>query len=600
MADTVVGLEIRANSAAAEKSVGNIKKELRAAQQDAISLSREFGELSPQAMQAAKRVAELRDAVADTNERIKLFDPGAKFQVFSNVLNTAAGGFAALTGAAALFGAESEDLQKTLVKVQSALALSQGLSVIADAGKDFQRLGAIAKDALAGIRTGLAATGIGLFVVALGTIVAYWEDIKELVSGVNSETKKLNEAANENAAAEKAKTEQLGNQDNILKLQGKSEKEILQLKINQLTTDIKAQEVAIETGQQVQKQQIAAAERNQKLLKGFLDFIFLPIKQIVQLGTGAINGLIGLVNQIPGVDIDFKINGAIVDQTTDYLTKLIFDPEEVKAQGEAATAEAKAQLLKTQNDLAGLQLAQQGGGATGTTAKAKDDEALKNREAFLAAQRKLNRSSQENELDDFKEFEAQLQSEKDKQAKLDRAREIEAEKAAEEAVKKRREAEEAAKKLDEEIKAQKIANIQIVSSAIGGLADVVGRQTAAGKALAIAQATIDGFLGVQKALASAPPPFNFIAAAAVGIASIANIRKIVATKIPGQGGGGSVPSGLAVAAPSIPKPQQATTQLDQNSLNSIGNAVSRSFVVESDVSSGQERIRRLNRAARLN
>jgi len=120
--------------------------------------------------------------------------------------------------------------------------------------------------------------------------------------------------------------------------------------------------------------------------------------------------------------------------------------------------------------------------------------------------------------------------------------------------------------------------------------------------LAVAQATIDGFLAVQKALASAPPPFNFIAAAAVGIATLANVRKIVSTKIPGQGGGGgSVPSGLGVVAPSIPKPQQATTQLDQGSLNSIGNAAARqAFVVESSVTNNQERIRRLNRAARLN
>ena len=29
-------------------------------------------------------------------------------------------------------------------------------------------------NALKGIRTGLAATGIGLFVVALGLVVAYW------------------------------------------------------------------------------------------------------------------------------------------------------------------------------------------------------------------------------------------------------------------------------------------------------------------------------------------------------------------------------------------------------------------------------------------
>jgi len=84
-----------------------------------------------------------------------------------------------------------------------------------------------------------------------------------------------------------------------------------------------------------------------------------------------------------------------------------------------------------------LQLAQRGGaGTTGGTKKEAENKELKDREAFLAAQRKLNRDSKEGEIEDFKEFEKQLQAEKDAIAKADRAREIEAEKAAEEANKK--------------------------------------------------------------------------------------------------------------------------------------------------------------------
>lgn len=57
-----------------------------------------------------------------------------------------------------------------------------------------------------------------------------------------------------------------------------------------------------------------------------------------------------------------------------------------------------------------------------------------------------------------------------------------------------------------------------------------------GKAAAISTATIDGYAAVQKALASAPPPFNFAIAAAVGVAAAANIAKIASV---GGGGGGS-------------------------------------------------------------
>jgi hypothetical protein len=141
---------------------------------------------------------------------------------------------------------------------------------------------------------------------------------------------------------------------------------------------------------------------------------------------------------------------------------------------------------------------------------------------------------------------------------------------------------------------------QIIAGALGSLADAVGRTSVAGKALAISQATIDGFLAVQKALASAPPPFNFIAAATVGVATLANIRRIAQTKIPGQASSGTVPAGAAFQAPSLPaRAVTGETSLDQQSLNQIGNATARAFVVEADVTNNQERVTRLNRAARL-
>lgn len=53
-----------------------------------------------------------------------------------------------------------------------------------------------------------------------------------------------------------------------------------------------------------------------------------------------------------------------------------------------------------------------------------------------------------------------------------------------------------------------------------------------GKAAAVAMATIDGIAAVQKALASAPPPFNFALAAVVGAATIANVNSILGQQPP--------------------------------------------------------------------
>ncbi len=66
-----------------------------------------------------------------------MFDPGKRFSAFANAANQVAAGFSAVQGALALAGTESKDLEKTLVKVQGAVALSQGLSQLKDLGKAY-------------------------------------------------------------------------------------------------------------------------------------------------------------------------------------------------------------------------------------------------------------------------------------------------------------------------------------------------------------------------------------------------------------------------------------------------------------------------------
>lgn len=61
-----------------------------------------------------------------------------------------------------------------------------------------------------------------------------------------------------------------------------------------------------------------------------------------------------------------------------------------------------------------------------------------------------------------------------------------------------------------------------------------------GKAAAIAQATIDGYAAVQKALASAPPPINFVLAGLVGAVTATNISRIASQQPPAFQDGGIV------------------------------------------------------------
>jgi hypothetical protein len=149
--------------------------------------------------------------------------------------------------------------------------------------------------------------------------------------------------------------------------------------------------------------------------------------------------------------------------------------------------------------------------------------------------------------------------------------------------------------IDRERKLQ-LAKEQLVSQAIGNLISIVGAQSKFGKGLAIVQAIRDTYLGANKALAAAPPPFNFIQAAAVIAGGIANVKEITSTQDPqppniaGARGGGSV----AVAAPAIPSPPSFNV-VGASAGNQLADAIAgqqnkpvKAFVVSREVTSAQE------------
>lgn len=614
MADQVVGLRIQADGKDAVQTVGNIKKELRAATQEAIALSAKFGDTSVEAIEAAKRVAQLKDTIQDTNERIALFDPGAKFAAVGNALRTVAGGFSALTGAVALFGVESQEVEKTLLKVQAALALTEGLNTIADAGQAFDKLKIAATNALGSIRSGLLATGIGALVVALGAIVAYWDDITEAVNGVSAEQEKLNEETQKQLDIEQQKLDTIGDQDNVLRLQGKSEREILDLKIKQIDAVIEATRATIEQQKVTTALQTEAAARNQKYLATFLDFITIPTRKVAEFATTVINGLITVLNKIPGVDIDFKLNGQKIDEVNTYLAGFIFDPKKTAEEGAATIAESEKSLLKLQDQRAGFLLNIRNIDNQAAEKAAADRKARAEKEAAdLAAFQKAAKERVDDIAKSQKEIDAQNQAERDAriQAEEERNKRLTAN-----ALSQLQQINDAQ---NTNIQTQKEATLTAIErekaetdayrnigDGLSALGDIVGKQTAAGKALGIAQAVINTWIGVTEVLRAKtilPEPLGTIAkvanVATIVAAGFNAVRNITKVNVPGGGGSGNAGS-LSAAAPAIPQRAiTGATTLDQNSLNQIGNATTRAFVVESDVTNNQERITRLNRAARL-
>lgn len=143
---------------------------------------------------AAKRAAEASDKLRDMQKEIAMGSSGLdnKLAVTSTIMSSISGGFAAAQGAMALFGAESENLQKTFVKLQAAMSMTQGFKALAELPKALNAakiaFGGVTKGvkafttSLKGVKAAIAATGIGLLLVLLGELIANWDKVTEAVS----------------------------------------------------------------------------------------------------------------------------------------------------------------------------------------------------------------------------------------------------------------------------------------------------------------------------------------------------------------------------------------------------------------------------------
>jgi hypothetical protein len=321
----------------------SLKAQLKEAIAEVQNMSAEFGETSEQVAQAAKRAAELKDRIEDANDAVLAFKGEGAFIATGKAISSVASGFSAVEGAMGLMGVESEKLQETLLRVQSAMALAQGLEGLEDAGRSFKQLKVVAIDAFKGIKGAMLASGIGALVVTLGVIYSYWDDIKYAMSGVSAEQDDLNAKAQANVDMQKSKLESIGGQENILRLQGKSEKDILNLKIAQTDQVIQATEAQIKQNEITLKAQIEATKKNKEILKGIIDFVAAP--------------LILLLKGIDKVAAAFGKNLKLAEGFKEMSANLIFDPKEVEQEGKAAIAEQKKALTELKNQQAGNKLA---------------------------------------------------------------------------------------------------------------------------------------------------------------------------------------------------------------------------------------------------
>jgi hypothetical protein len=107
------------------------KQQSRAFQEAAAQIGIAFGQTSEQFQNFRAQVGEGVDALNDIRNSIKL--AASDTQQFDKLIGAAsaiAGGFSVAQGAAALFGKDNEELQKTFVKLQAAMTILNGLQAI--------------------------------------------------------------------------------------------------------------------------------------------------------------------------------------------------------------------------------------------------------------------------------------------------------------------------------------------------------------------------------------------------------------------------------------------------------------------------------------
>jgi hypothetical protein len=686
------------NTIVLDADVKPLKKQLKEATLELQAARQKFGDLSDEAVNAAKKVAGIRDSIQDANEQAALFDPGKRFQALTSAASVAAGAVGAVQGAMALFGNESEDVQKALLKVQSAMALSQGLSQLADLGKvtnelkasfkgligtTSQKVAATGADTAATIanttatqsqavatnlssvatkaaaismkvlRGALISLGIPALVLGLVALVQNFGAIKDailntlpglkgfadtignLVQGVTDFfgiTSKANRELDSLTKGTAARNESIEMQIKLLSAQGGKEKEIFELKKKQTTQEL-ADIIASDRldGKTTEERQ----KRRKELLNNLtLETAAYNKKEADEAKAAAEKQAAeGKAAAEKAKTEREKINAEKLAEEKKLAEEQKALQEEKEAQDkefakrlneilvESRLAGIKDENEKARAELLAIQEQELADLAEDTKLRADQKLALqkqlevRNKEELAALEQSFAEADAIAELEaldkQMKDDEISLQMQRDLLNQKDSLlKEQFANGLIEEAKYNAalKENSEARKEIDKQEYEFKIAQAQAASDLLGSLANLAGKQTAAGKALGVSAALVNTYVGVTEALATKsvlPSPFDIVAkianVATVLASGLKAVRAITAVKVPGGGGGGG-----GVSAPSIgggaPSTASAVPTIGSSPVTALGQVMAnqpplKAYVVESEVTGTQKRVADIERRA---
>jgi hypothetical protein len=165
-------------------------------------------EFAASADQFIKEAGRIKDSIGDARAEVGYFASDTRrLDAVLGGVQAVAGAFGAVEGALALAGVENEDLQKTMVKLQGAIALVNGVQAIQNAlqAESAVRIGITtaatklytlvtggATGATLAFRTALMSIGVGVAIAGIGALIANFDKLKNAIFPADAALKGLN------------------------------------------------------------------------------------------------------------------------------------------------------------------------------------------------------------------------------------------------------------------------------------------------------------------------------------------------------------------------------------------------------------------------
>jgi hypothetical protein len=238
--ETAVKIDVDVNGIQTVQQAATVYEDLGDAvaktQREAEALALQFGINDKRTQEAIKVAGQYKQQLEQLDQAVDA-NRGNTQKLFGAIQGVAAG-FEVAAGAMALFGGESKELDKVLVKVQGAMVFAQGLRDLKEFAPAIKAINSGFLNmikTLKGVKLALAATGIGALVAVVGLfgdqIGQLFDSLKEKFKGFTDSIGLTNFAAEEAIKTQEKLVDSLNRELAVMEARGDSESELFKKRL---------------------------------------------------------------------------------------------------------------------------------------------------------------------------------------------------------------------------------------------------------------------------------------------------------------------------------------------------------------------------------